>query len=278
MSATVIPFPDTDQITREELEVCAAILQGGSLMLDDLEAQRSPDADPELRDALLDHADMLLDLAQDDATTREELEAALAEFDRLDHLVCAKTTRAGMRRTAGDATVAQVERALQFAGAMAITSHMAHISYDEDGQPMCEYPLDRGMMRRFLRAVGDGFEWADANVPDAGPFRGELLDVLRLATLDGPATATTMRDAMHRLFLLWSDRELVAKGACRMARDRMVNGRGHDLEARREAFEVGVGAAIASSILQAAHPRDADTTLASTNPAEWLDVLEAATV
>lgn len=277
VTATVIPFP-TPTPPAELLELEAHLLEVYAGRLEELTIEASPDADPRLvgrMRELADYCDRLAGAAgPDDADVDGALEEAAALLDESLLTI----TRASVRRLLGTPLLERLSEGLMLASCFATICHLDHVAFDLDGHRVAEQPLDRILLRRFMRAAARGYvfarERAQLDVDQRDRLQAALAGLLADAVEAGEPQAATVRDVLVQLHAAWLD-EIAddLRAALAVERADATPERGHSAEAVQQAFDVGAACAMARGFLEQAADEHGLRVPIGTDPVDWLATL-----
>lgn len=279
VNATVIPFPTT-AADGDLLELEAHLLEVYSGRLEELDIEASPDADPRLVGRMRELADYCDRLAGAAGPDDADVDGALEEAGDLLEEALLAITRASVRRLLGTPLLDRLDEGLMLASAFATICHLDHVAIDLDGERVAEHPLDRMLLRRFMRAVARGYvfarERAPLDVEQRERLRGALVDLLADAVEAGEPRATTVRDVLAQLHGTWVE-EMAPDVRAEIAVERAdaTPERGTSATAVQRAFDVGVACSVARRFLDEAAEEAALRVPTGTDPAEWLSTLTA---
>lgn len=277
MSATVIPFP-TPAAPNELLELEAHLLELYATRLEELSMEADVDADPRLVGRMRELADYCDRLAGAAGPDDRDVDDALEEASRvLDHALEA-ITRVSVRRLVGAPLLEQLDEGLMLASAFATISHLDHVAFDHEGRLVAAQPLDRLLLRRFMRAVVRGYVFSRERA-QLDPERGErlrsvLVDRLVEAADQPEPTATGLRDVLLQLHAAWLEEAAPdVRAELQLERADATPERGEGAEAVQRSFDVGAACAIARRFLADAAQATGGRVPIGTDPVDWLATL-----
>lgn len=279
MSATVIPFP-TSAAEGDQLELEAHLLELYAGRLEELDLEASPDADPRLVGRMRELADYCDRLAGAAGPHDADVEGALEEAGALLDEALLAITRASVRRLLGTPLLDRLDEGLMLTSAFATICHLDHVAIDLDGERVAEHPLDRMLLRRFMRAVARGYVFARERAPldleQRERLRAALVDLLADAVEAGEPQATTVRDVLAQLHASWIEETAPdVRAELEVERADATPERGDSATAVQQAFDVGVACCVARRLLDEAAEEGTLRIPTGTDPAEWLATLTA---